>query len=580
MTQPSPEAIAAAVRVAQQSANGRRPKPPDENDKLVAGTLPDDPFDGATPFEPDDFGPVEYDELSDEAPAIKLGPDLHRVVDESVAALARDGEIYQRDGRLVRIVHVAEPDAKSERTAPGTPQIRTLPIATLRERLTLHAKYVRKDARSGDWKRSQPTAAVVAAVDARGEWPGIRPIVGVIETPSMRPDGSVIDVPGYDAATGYVYAPQRRYPAIPERPTQSDAMRALADLAEPFQDFPFRADADRYVPIAAILTIVARPAIPGAVPSHAVDKSARGAGGTLQLKAITTLAQGREAALMSFPPDPIELEKVLGAYALRGASVIAFDNVAATFGGAALDKCLTASDRVELRVLGVSEIPSLHWRAVVLANGNNTVFGPDTGRRLLVGRLEPDVERPEERTGYAIPDLPAWCRQHHPRLVAAALTLLRAYVVAGRPDQGLAGWGSFEQWRDLIASAIVWAGGADVMRTRPTIAGEDDSDTAALRRIVELWPMIAPEGATVRTVVSSLYPTLMRGEQRSPDGFDELRDALETLSPPRRPGDAPDTSRLGRALARYRRRVVGSKYLDHVGSHAGIATWKVCEVRR
>jgi hypothetical protein len=515
-------------------------------------------------------------------PPIQIGPDLHRVVDEAVRALAIDREIYQRDGALVRVVRVAEPDAARERMTAGTPQIRAIPIPTLRERLTRVVDFQRFDKRSDGWVQTIPPDRVVAAVDARGEWPGVLPLVGVIETPSMRPDGSVLDAPGYDGATGYVYAPQCRYPAVPELPTQADAMRALADLAEPWREFPFRADADRYVPIAALMTLVARPAIRGACPAFLFDASTRGSGKTLLARGATTLAQGRESALMSWPPDDTELEKVLGAYALRGASVITFDNVTGTFGGGSLDKVLTCADRTELRVLGVSEIPSLSWRAVVLATGNNVVVGGDTTRRVLVCRLEPDVERPEERTGFAIGDLPAWCREHHPRLVGAALTVLRAYVVAGRKDMNLAGWGSFEAWRDLVAGALVWAGAPDVMATRPTLAGEDDGETAALRTIVELWPMLAREGATVRTIVQALYPTLHRGEERPPDAYDGLREALETLAPPRRPGEAPSTQKLGYALRRFKRRVVAGRYLDTggAGERAGKGGWVVREVTR
>jgi len=280
---------------------------------------------------------------------------------------------------------------------------------------------------------------------------------------------------------------------------------------------------------------------------------------------------------MTWPPKDEEAEKIFGAYALRGASVICFDNLTAPLGGGALDKVLTCADRTELRVLGKSQIPSLSWRAVTLFTGNNTVINGDTTRRLLVCRLEPKVERPEEEKHSF--DLPAWCRENHPRIVVAALTLVRAYVVDGRKDQGLAGWGSFEAWRDLIGSAIVWAGGADVMAARPTVAGEDDSETAALRIIIELWPTLAPDGLTARGAIAALYPPLERGQPRQPDRFDALREALETLVPPKGSGQAPNTNGVGKALGKFRRRVVGGKYLDHVGGHGGVATWGVKEIK-
>ncbi len=511
-------------------------------------------------------------------PIIQVSARLHEAVDATVEALRADAELFQRDAKLVRVVRVAEPEAERELMSMGTPQIRPVPIPTLRERLTRLATYQKHDGRSGEWVDTVPPDRVVTAVDARGEWPGIRPIAGITETPSMRPDGSILEVSGYDASTGYVYLPGRVYPAVPSHPSRDDARRALAELAEPFVDFPASSDPGRYVAIAALLTLVARPAIRGACPGFLFDASTRGSGKSFMVRAITTLAHGREAALMSWPPDPIELEKVFGAYALRGASVIAFDNVASEFGSAPLDKVLTCGDRVELRVLGKSETPALAWRTVILAGGNNMVIGGDTTRRVLVCRLEPMCERPEERTDYAIADLIGWCRENHPRIVTAALTLLRAYVVAGRPAQGLAGWGSFEAWRDLIASAIVWAGGPDVMACRPTIAGNDDSETSALRTVLEQLPSFAPNGSSIGVMLQTLYaPERMRGNAQ-PDGYDALREALEALAPPR-PGQAPSAQKLGFAFRKLLRRVVSGRYLDRDGTErTNVMRWVVREI--
>jgi putative DNA primase/helicase len=177
------------------------------------------------------------------------------------------------------------------------------------------------------------------------------------------------------------------------------------------------------------------------------------------------------------------------------------------------------------------------------------------------------MERPEERTDYAIKDLIAWCREQHPRMVAAALIVLRAYVVAGRPSQSLAGWGSFEAWRDLIASAMVWAGGSDVMSCRPTIAGQDDPETGALRILLEHFPR---EGCTVGGLLKRLY------DFRGPGGADEaLREALETLAPPR-PGQAPSAQRVGTVLNKHRARVVDGRWIERAGTdRSNVTQWVV-----
>lgn len=538
----------------------------------------------APPPAPED--PPELPEDPQERPRILVGTELHATVDRAAAELRRDPGLYQRDGYLVHVVRPEE--AGDELQTPGTPQIRLVPSAQLTERLTRCARFFKIDGRRKDPEvPCLPSSHVVNATIARGRWPGVRPLVGVLEAPTMRPDGSIIQRPGYDAATGYLYDPQTRFPRVPDRPTQADANAALAELCEIWLEFPFAVPEALYVPIAALLTLLARPAIAGAVPAFVLDASTRGSGKTLLSDTIALLATGRGAARMTWPPNPEELEKVLGAYALRGAALVSFDNIETKFGGAALDRVLTAEDRVELRVLGKSEVPTLPWRATVLASGNNMVLGADTTRRVLLARLEPNVERPEARTGFRHHPLLGWLRTQRPRLVVAALTILRAYVVAGRPDMELPAWGSYDAWRGLIAQAIVFAGGGDVLSCRASGAEDDvDPELAALRTFLHELPRLASDdqlpgvtgpapGLTARAIVSALYPPdRLRGHDVAPDGWDDLREAIEAVVPTRA-GQAPRPVSLGARLRRWKGRVVGGRKLGAKQSRTGVQEWQV-----
>ena len=52
-------------------------------------------------------------------------------------------------------------------------------------------------------KNVKPDQDIVSAVHAAGEWPGTRVLNDIVETPTMRPDGTIVQAPGYDPATGY-----------------------------------------------------------------------------------------------------------------------------------------------------------------------------------------------------------------------------------------------------------------------------------------------------------------------------------------------------------------------------------------
>jgi hypothetical protein len=109
--------------------------------------------------------------------------------------------------------------------------------------------------------------------------------------------------------------------------------------------------------------------------------------------------------------------------------------------------------------------------------GNNVSIAGDMPRRCVFARLESLLENPEQRTvdTYKHPEragsdrFKAWVREHRSDLVVKALTLLRAYIVAGMPDQQIGVMESFGNWAHLVCGAIVWAGGSNVLLTRPEL---------------------------------------------------------------------------------------------------------------
>ena len=57
-----------------------------------------------------------------------------------------------------------------------------------------------------------PRATQIAA---RGRW-SFPHIETVSETPTLRPDGTIIQEPGYDAATATLYLPNAEFPPVPD----------------------------------------------------------------------------------------------------------------------------------------------------------------------------------------------------------------------------------------------------------------------------------------------------------------------------------------------------------------------------
>ena len=517
----------------------------------------------------------------DNRPEVRLGKDLHRVIHEAAEAISADPLVYQRAQELVTVVGATGDEGRAK-VARGAPVIRPVVAASLLPRLTRFVNFQRFAQNSndklssalakdhgrpakGEWVEAMPPSNVVNSLIACGDWPRIRTLVGVTETPLFRPDGSVHQERGYDEATGYLYAPSVAYPAIEAEPSQEAAAAALGRLSHVFCDFPYVDPSHAMVPVAAFLSVLARPAIDGPVPAFLFDASTRGSGKTLQADVVSLLATGRGAARANYPEKEEELAKVLMAYAMAGSPMVLLDNIVGRFGGGALDLVLTARDEVQFRVLGKNDAPRLPWRTVMMASGNNIDPAEDTQRRVLVARLESDMERPEERTGFVHDDLYGWVRDHRPELVADGLTVLRSFASHGRPSTGVKRWGSFEAWSTLIPAAIVFAGGADPMQSRPAPGSGGNDEMAAHAVILEgLHNLYEPMSAA--DIIRKLYP---RTEQHN-----SLCDAIE-MWVPTKPGQTPDHVAFGRRLRKAKGRPMGPYRLVVDGITHGVARWRV-----
>ena len=235
----------------------------------------------------------------------------------------------------------------------------------------------------------------------------------------------------------------------------------------------------------------------------------------------------------------------------------------------------------------MGETQKLRWSSVLLGTGNNISFADNTHRRILLPRLEPPVERPEEHKGFRHADLKGWARENRPRLVAALLTVLRGYACAGRPATDLPIMGGFESWSAIVPRAIRWAGGGDVLGCRPTVdpeARNEERDAMAL--ILASLSRLQPtdgSGLTMGAFLNLLYPAdRLRGEydRTVDDGHDDAREAIESIARAKG-GRKPDAKPLGDRLKVWKKRPIGPMQFERVEvDRNGSVKWRVAAVKK
>ncbi|TXM99218.1 hypothetical protein FV222_13350 [Methylobacterium sp. WL103] len=267
-------------------------------------------------------------EKGDELPIVRfVAGQVPRAVDEAEAALLLAGApIYSRAGTLVRPVAETMPAAGNRNTTVA--KLRLLCQASMADHLARAMHFQRFSKTAEEWVDRNPPIEVVTALLAReGEWK-LPPLSGVITTPTMRSDGSILSAPGYDPATRLylVVDPSFRLADVPERPTRSDAEHALQRLKDLICNFPFAGEVDQAVALSGIITAVVRGGIPTA-PLHAITAHSPGTGKSYLVDIAATIATGRRAPVIAAGKTEEETEKRLGALLLDAAPLISIDNV-------------------------------------------------------------------------------------------------------------------------------------------------------------------------------------------------------------------------------------------------------------
>jgi putative DNA primase/helicase len=503
-------------------------------------------------------------------PVIKLpAGGLHQSATEAETALIDGGApLYVRGDGLVRPV-VDEVEASDDRRTKIA-RLTSVTSAMLVDHLSRHADWRVFRRREKDWIPTDPPRALADIILARdGEWRLPR-LAGVITCPTMRRDGSILSTPGYDRETGLLLLDPPALPSIPMRPTRQDAADALGVLDGLLDGFPFVGDASRSVALSALITPIVRGAL-SAAPLHAVRAPTAGTGKSYLIDTACTILTGQPAPVIAAGKTEEETEKRLASALMAGQPFISIDNVNGRLAGDLLCQMIERP-LVEVRELGRSRMIRIENRATVFANGNNIEISGDMVRRVVLCSLDANMERPETRSFRSDPC--ATVNADRGRFIAAALTIVRAFIEAGSPG-ALDNLASFGSWSRLVRSAIVWLGRADPVETMD-IARAEDTSLTGLRAVVVAW----------RDVIGIDAPRLAgelktAAEQTADDGrllHPDLRAALMEVAASRN-GQGVDATKMGHFLKRSSGRIVdGLKIVGELNSHSRTKEWSLRSV--
>ncbi|WP_227657482.1 DUF7146 domain-containing protein, partial [Candidatus Magnetaquicoccus inordinatus] len=176
--------------------------------------------------------PTETDRPTDKPVITVVGGNLHEIVVRTELALiqAEKDECFQRGGMLVRVAKLPKTEVRRNEIRREEGALAILPVDQAWIELTLvkHMHFEKWDARRGKMVRIDCPPTVSRSILARsGDWP-FPSLAGIIEAPTIRPDGSILEKTGYDHRTGlYLDTSGVEYSSIPDQPSHDDAINAL-----------------------------------------------------------------------------------------------------------------------------------------------------------------------------------------------------------------------------------------------------------------------------------------------------------------------------------------------------------------
>lgn len=465
--------------------------------------------------------------------------EMNRIAAGAEQVLVKMGGYYQAGSTIVRLKRDVD-----------TGDIGTEPVneAALAKALSAGADWMKWDGRQKKAVRSDPPLRHVSMLFKAQQFEHLPLLKGIARQPYLTDSGELVVAPGYNPATRMFggFDPAKFH--LPE-PTEAAARESLDALDALLDEFHFRAPADRSAALAAMLTAAVRSYLPVA-PAFSISASSPGSGKSYLASLITPFAGPGAPMNVSYPVKAEEASKVVLSVLMQSPAVVLFDDMQTNWIPHGVINRMLTSGTISERVLGVSKTATVTTSTLVLGTGNNVEPDRDMRRRVITIYLSPMSATPATLSYNGRPVDAV--RSDRGRYVGHALTVVRAWIAAGRPNAEVPDIASFEAWSDLCRQPLLWLGRPD---SATSLIEQVKADPALeeLGALMMAWHMeFGLTSAMLRTVIA-----------RATDDRDgDLWQAMVDL--PFVEKDRVNPTAFGKYLKRHANRVVGPLRLVQV----------------
>lgn len=402
-----------------------------------------------------------------------------------------------------------------------------------------------------------PKHDLLTTVLEMSAWSGI-PVCDIVTTvPLVAADGTIHSRIGYNPATRSYLTTDKFVRFDPLTISRPDADRAVAFLCDwPLSGFPFDSASSRVHALVALLQHFVMRVIDSNTPLYFLTAPVPGAGKGLLTEFIARVA-GAGLRLLTYPVREEERVKTLSSTLADHPTHVLFDNVKDHVDSAALEGVLT-SRLYTARILGTSKninLPAINTTWMMA--GNNATCSNDLMTRSCYIRLDPECERPTERTDFKIKNLHEWTTQHHDECVQACLTIIGHWVGLGMPKYRGSRNHRAQAWLAVMGGILDSIDlGNDFLANSEGMATAADHESEAWRGFVAEWAALDAANLNVGERTEDMTTSDLMDIAFGKQTFEGIRlgGPLDQQVPGRN-GDAGRKTSLGMALRRMSGRV-------------------------
>ena len=337
-------------------------------------------------------------------------------------------------------------------------------------------------------------ASVLAAPVRVLKEQGLRVLDSITSAPQFTREGTVRTERGYDPVTRTYLTVDVDVPRPGE--TVREAVAAAKTLLSLIKDFPFPESMSarfRAIWLSCMFTRLCRSIIDGPCPMFTSTGNSAGVGKGLLWDLVSMIADGKDQpANTAWQSGERDLKDEVVSTLIASPSMARIDNIPPGRGldSPTIASLLTSYPTYHARGKGERVQGVYQAKTVWTATGIDLSMSKELDMRALKIEIITDKTNPDEQR---LPDVVGMVRDDRAKYLHAAMTLIRAWFVAGRPEMEAPTMRSnFTAWSNMVRQCVLWVASlpglegllADPVARRETNTNYEEQDHS---RFVQIW---------------------------------------------------------------------------------------------